>query len=360
MKMTILHLLLVVALCLSGFVRAGDESVASDAERAVEQARRNNKDIAVFYHGSDWCKAGERVKKELWENPGFANGLKSNFVRLAIDEPELIDSAAAAKILPLVTDETINSQAAGTQMIMVVSKAGVLFSKQPDNSWLVDRNNNPAQDVYTIKFRVDGKTANLILVEALPDDSQPARGPGRSGNGNFAIAEAELNTIAKEKIGFAAAWVSRQEGDAGAPLLIDGKTFSLDPANSGWNSASDTTHTAAYLLLQPVKALTVRTEYELQLHFTTNMAQHAIGRIRVSTLAETDLGKTVAAHCHTKELQQRNLRFRHKCNNYPAIWLFDKQGVPYAHFDGIWDRDAKSLASDIAKAAADHKNPSAK
>lgn len=360
MKTTFHHLLLALAFILPGFVQAGDDSMAPDGEKAVELARRNDKDIAVFYHGGDWCKAGERVKKEIWDNAGFANGLKDNFVRLAIDEPEWLEANAAAKLLPLITDEAINSQAAGTQMVMAVSKAGALFSKQPDNSWMSDKNNNPAQDVYTIKFRIGGKAANLILIEALPDDTLPSRGPGRAGNGNFAVSEAELNTIGKEKVAFASAWVSRQEGDAGATQLIDGKIIPTDAQDGGWDSASGSNHNPAYMLLQPAKSLAAKTEYELQLHFPTNREQHTIGRIRLSTLSDDEAGKTVADYYKSKELQRHNRQFRGKSGNYPAIWLFDKQNLPYARFDGIWDRDAKSLADDIAKAVANRKARDAK
>jgi hypothetical protein len=70
------------------------------------------------------------------------------------------------------------------------SSAGATFTKQDDGSVLVG---GPlAKDVYTITASTDLSGITGIKLEALPDDSLSAKGPGRAKNGNFVLNELKL------------------------------------------------------------------------------------------------------------------------------------------------------------------------
>jgi hypothetical protein len=48
---------------------------------------------------------------------------------------------------------------------------------------------NPESDTYTLTFETEDQAFTALRLEVLPDDSLPAKGPGRAGNGNFVLDE---------------------------------------------------------------------------------------------------------------------------------------------------------------------------
>ncbi len=66
------------------------------------------------------------------------------------------------------------------------SAGGATFRKLEDGSYLVE-GKNPDFDTYTIVAACDLAEITAIKVEALADPSLPHNGPGRAGNGNFAL-----------------------------------------------------------------------------------------------------------------------------------------------------------------------------
>lgn len=60
------------------------------------------------------------------------------------------------------------------------------FETLPDGS-LLARGEMPEKDTYTIKVQSDLHGITAFRLEALPDDSLPAHGPGRADNGNAAL-----------------------------------------------------------------------------------------------------------------------------------------------------------------------------
>jgi hypothetical protein len=83
------------------------------------------------------------------------------------------------------------------------SAAGATFTKKDDKSVLVG---GPlAKDVYTITAATDLANITGIKLEALPDDSLAAKGPGRAPNGNFVISELKLAVAPKADPGKSAA-----------------------------------------------------------------------------------------------------------------------------------------------------------
>ncbi len=66
------------------------------------------------------------------------------------------------------------------------SEKGATFAKQPDGSVLVS-GENAAMDNYTITAKTFVAGITALRLELLPDDSLPAKGPGRAPNGNLVL-----------------------------------------------------------------------------------------------------------------------------------------------------------------------------
>ncbi|MGI9474738.1 MAG: DUF1553 domain-containing protein, partial [Rubripirellula sp.] len=66
-----------------------------------------------------------------------------------------------------------------------------VLTSQPDHSVLAS---GPGGDTntYTVQFPEHTQEVRGIRIEVLPDDTLPAKGPGRAGNGNFVISEVKL------------------------------------------------------------------------------------------------------------------------------------------------------------------------
>ncbi|WP_367871404.1 hypothetical protein [Luteolibacter sp. Populi] len=80
-------------------------SLAPAAERAVdfpaalEQAKKGGQDIAVLFHGSDWCQAGKKYA-DHWRAEAFPNAAGDDLLVLDIDrkeEPSPADEALAKR-----------------------------------------------------------------------------------------------------------------------------------------------------------------------------------------------------------------------------------------------------------------------
>lgn len=68
------------------------------------------------------------------------------------------------------------------------SENGVTLTIKDDGSILAS-GANPATDTYTLTFDNIPPGITAFRLDVLPDDSLPAKGPGRAGNGNFVLSE---------------------------------------------------------------------------------------------------------------------------------------------------------------------------
>ncbi|MBL8753612.1 MAG: DUF1553 domain-containing protein [Planctomycetes bacterium] len=75
--------------------------------------------------------------------------------------------------------------------LALVPTAGADFVRRADGASLA-RGDVPARADYEFSFTNDVPGARTVRLVALPDESLPARGPGRAGNGNFVLGEIEL------------------------------------------------------------------------------------------------------------------------------------------------------------------------
>ncbi|HEY1066770.1 MAG TPA: DUF1549 domain-containing protein, partial [Pirellulales bacterium] len=107
--------------------------------------------------------------------------------QLDASTPELV--AAQAK-----WEETARSATLGWTTLAPVSAAssdGATLTIRDDGT-IFASGESPERDAYTITVSTKLDNLTAIRLEVLPDDSFPAKGPGRAGNGNFVLHELEI------------------------------------------------------------------------------------------------------------------------------------------------------------------------
>lgn len=163
----------------------------------------------------------------------------------------------------------------------LASAGGATLTKQPDSSVLVS-GNAPATDTYTVTATTPLAGITGVRIEVLPDDSLPAKGPGRADNGNFVLNEVKLTAA---PMGDAAKPVALKDGQSDfaqdgfpASLAIDGN----EQGSSGWAVMPKfaETHTAIFETAADVGATGGTTlTFTLPQQFGS---KHTIGRFRIS------------------------------------------------------------------------------
>jgi hypothetical protein len=157
----------------------------------------------------------------------------------------------------------------------MVSAGKAKMTLQADRSVVV-AGANPATDVYTVTAAVEGQPLTAFRLEALADDALPAKGPGRSNNGNFVLTKVSAQVDGQDvKIVKATADFS-QEGFPVAAALAGGP-------NSGWAifPKVGVTHTAIFSFERPLD-LAKPAKLTVRLEFRSQYGQHQPGRIRLS------------------------------------------------------------------------------
>ncbi|MCC6143540.1 MAG: DUF1553 domain-containing protein, partial [Candidatus Hydrogenedentes bacterium] len=183
------------------------------------------------------------------------------------------------------------------------SKNQVTFERQPDRSLLV-RGNKPNTDTYTIDYYCDVPEVSAIRIEALPDPSLPAGGPGRGvimSDGDFLLSEirAEVapwdNPEALSPATLQAASHSFAGPGRSAEQALDGKV------DTGWGiqGRAGEAHAAVFNLAEPI-----RHEGATLLRLTLDqyyVHEHILGRFRISVASS---GESISATAVPADLEQ--------------------------------------------------------
>lgn len=104
--------------------------------------------------------------------------------------------------------------------VTMVSKNGAKLAVRADGAILAS-DGRPETDTYEFTFRELPAGVTALRLEVLPDDSLPAHGPGRAGNGNFVLTEL-VATV--------------QNGtDAAQPVALQHPTASFEQADGASN-----------------------------------------------------------------------------------------------------------------------------
>jgi mono/diheme cytochrome c family protein len=160
------------------------------------------------------------------------------------------------------------------------SAGGAVFTAQPDGSLLAG-GKNPAFDTYTLVVQTGSRGLRAVRLEALAHPSMPHRGPGRAGNGNFALSDVRI-TAAPTRGGKAVpVKIARARATFEQRGLPVAATIDADP-RSAWavDPKFGRDHAAVFDLAGPV-GFEGGTTLTLTLRFNNN-AGHNIGRPRVS------------------------------------------------------------------------------
>ncbi len=160
------------------------------------------------------------------------------------------------------------------------ASSGVATEKLEDGS-LLFRGEVPEKDTYTVELATELSSISELLLEALPDDSLPHKGPGRSDGGNFVITtvKAELRSGGETralKLVKAEADRSQDGYPAEAVLDEDHKTGWAVSVGGDWHER----RTLRLVLEEPIE---VAEEDKVVLTLDQQYgSSHLLGRIRLS------------------------------------------------------------------------------
>ncbi len=165
----------------------------------------------------------------------------------------------------------------------IISQGGTTFKNLGDGSWLAS-GKNPAEDTYTLSTTTTARRITGLKLEALAHESLTAKGPGRAGNGNFALSKITVSATpfgggATREVKLAKAEATHEQNKTGlsvaSSLDEDPKTgWAVDSGGIGKDQA------AAFTFAEPLDAeggatLTVRLEFQVN-------TAHCIARPRLS------------------------------------------------------------------------------
>ncbi len=153
------------------------------------------------------------------------------------------------------------------------SRGGATLTKDKDGSIRVS-GENPTQDGYTIAASTGLAGVTALRLEALPDDSLHAKGPGRSANGNIVLTDVRvLAGTTPVKIRTASADFSQKDYPVTAAIG--------QKPGTGWAIYPEVgkPHFAIFEFEKPIAD---KSELHILLDFRSPSGQHQLGRFRLS------------------------------------------------------------------------------
>lgn len=170
------------------------------------------------------------------------------------------------------------------EIVTLTSKAKAKLERQSDGSILVT-GPTEAQEVYNVVIKTPLKEITGIRLEALPDKSLPAMGPGRAQNGNFVLNEFRVSVSDAGK----------KDKPRPAPLTNAQATFSQDqfPVGNAIDNNPATGWAISPQFGKPSEALfqfrtPVKFDGGVQLNIAMDQrfgTAHTIGKFRLSVTA---------------------------------------------------------------------------
>lgn len=161
---------------------------------------------------------------------------------------------------------------------------------QSDGSVLAS-GKTPASETYTIKARTSVRGVRFLRIEALTHDSFRRKGPGRAGNGNFALSNLKVFATPADpkqgkrrqlKLVSAKATHEQNSRNLSAAAIIDS-----DPNGTGWavDKGGIGKDQAVVIGFDKPVGHDGGTLFEFELRFANNR-QHSMGRPRLSLSAQ--------------------------------------------------------------------------
>ncbi len=164
------------------------------------------------------------------------------------------------------------------------SKVGATLTKQPDGSLLASGKNGGPDD-YTVTATAKGAGITAIRLEVLTDAALPAKGPGRSADGNFVLNEFKVTVApandpkAAKPVAFRRAIADFSQQNFEVAKAIDGNPG----PNSGWAVSPQVgrAHVAVFEAKEPL-GFAEGAVLTFTMQQTYGSKQHNIGRFRLS------------------------------------------------------------------------------
>jgi hypothetical protein len=182
----------------------------------------------------------------------------------------------------------------GGGVTRIESTGGSQFVMQADGSWFAE-GNTPAKDTYTVVCKLSAGEWKSLRLECLSDKRLPNNGPGRAGNGNFALGDIFVRAIGSDgkaqTLKFAKAIATHQQnGDS----LSVAASIDADPI-SGWavdQGGIGKDQAAIFELATPLQ-LTEPAELNVVMVLNHSNPAHSPGRIRLAWSQQGDLPAAV-------------------------------------------------------------------
>jgi hypothetical protein len=190
--------------------------------------------------------------------------------QLAATTPELLAGQAR-------WEEALRNRPEWTTLVPtgLASQGEAILTVLDDGSILVS-GAVPEKDTYTLTLTATLQDVTGVRLEVLPDDSLPARGPGRAGNGNFVLHELEL-AVGDAQVEWGQVTASHSQQDFPAAAAGDGNS------TTGW-AILPQAGAANHAVFEAKAALGDGLETTLTFRLRQDFGGgHSLGRFRLST-----------------------------------------------------------------------------
>jgi hypothetical protein len=167
----------------------------------------------------------------------------------------------------------------------LISKGGATLKRLDDGSLLAS-GTNPDKETYEVTLPLEAGKVTAVRLEALPHDSFPVKGPGRSENGNAVLTDVKLELMAADGSRSALTIKSAEAGHSQKGLPV-ANAIDADLA-SGWGIYPQVGQPhAAMLVLQSPAEVEEPAKLKVTLDFQSPYAHHQFGRIRLGISSQT-------------------------------------------------------------------------
>ncbi len=208
-------------------------------------------------------------------------------------------------------EKTAASQASPAWTVMVpnsvTSQTGAILTQLEDGSILAS-GLSPDTDIHTVVVKTDMQNLGGLRLEALPDDSLPHQGPGRSEDtGNFVLTELEGESVSiadlkrSRKIIFGGAEATYSQAGFSPAASIEKPPKGSKAERKGWaiDKAPNKKNLSATFTFADSVSYPGGSEIRLRFHYESKVnKQHVMGHFRVSLASGEFLPAGVASILH--------------------------------------------------------------
>ena len=210
-------------------------------------------------------------------------------------------------------------------------KTTTTLTPQPDGAVLATGNASN-HEVYTLKAQTELPLIQSIRIEALTHKSMPRNGPGRAGNGNFALSDLKIfatNGSKKQQLKLTSPRATHEQNKT---TLSVASSIDNNPSGTGWavDAGGIGKDQAAVFQIDPPLSSKDAASLEFHLHFKNN-GKHTLGRVRlsVSSLADPPVavgkGQSESLSAALAALESGEVNAKHKATLFPLFASKDPQ-----------------------------------